>query len=108
MRTELEEKDIELIAQKVAELLKSLLPGRREEDCILDIDGLSKYLQVHPSWVYKMVASKKIPYIKAGKYVRFKKSAIDKWLDTQAIRPIPLEGKRRPTKFKLDAIKNSA
>jgi len=107
MRTELEEKDIELIAQKVAELLKPLLLGRKEEDCILDIDGLSKYLQVHPSWVYKMVSSKKIPHIKAGKYVRFKKSAIDKWIDTQTISPIPLEGKRRPPKCELDAIKNN-
>lgn len=93
MNLEFEEKDIEIIAQRVVELLRPLLNNERhkEEDCIFDVKGLSEYLQVNPSWIYKQVSLKAIPYFKSGKYVRFKKSAIDKWIDRNTIRPIPVE-----------------
>jgi excisionase family DNA binding protein len=94
MILELEEKDIEAIARKVVELIKPFLPREKpgEEEHIFDVRGLSEYLQVPLSWIYKQVSLNAIPYFKSGKYVRFKKSAIDKWIDTHTIRPIPLEG----------------
>jgi len=92
MNFEFEPKDIELIAKRVAELLRSLFNEKpKEEDCIFDVKGLSKYLQVNSSWIYKQISLKAIPYFKSGKYVRFKKSAIDRWIDINTIRPIPFE-----------------
>jgi excisionase family DNA binding protein len=79
------------IAREVAELLKPMLSdnGKAEDDTIFDKKELSKYLNVPLTWVNKKVSFNEIPYFKAGKYPRFKKSAIDKWIDTQTVRAIP-------------------
>lgn len=91
MKTELEQQDIQLIAEKVAETLKPLLNNNRytEEDMIFTPETLAEYLKVEPSWVYKQASDKKIPHFKSGKYLRFKKSAIDKWITSQSIEPLP-------------------
>jgi excisionase family DNA binding protein len=94
MNFEFEAKDIELIAKRVAEVLQPLLLSirpRENEDHLFDVKGLSQYLQVNPSWIYKQVSLKAIPYFKSGKYVKFRKATIDKWIDTKTIRPIPFE-----------------
>lgn len=97
MKTHFEPEDIQAIAQAVTEMIKPLLSAReRTEDTILTPEGLAKYLQVDTSWVYKQVSLKTIPYFKSGKYTRFKKAAIDKWIDTQTRRPL--------TPFKLTKI----
>jgi excisionase family DNA binding protein len=41
---------------------------------------LADYLQVTLPTVYKYVAKKEIPYVKLGRFVRFKKSDIEQWL----------------------------
>ena len=91
MKFEIEPQDIEAIAQRTFELLKPfLLPAKRGvEDEILDVKGLSEYLRVDPSWIYKQVSLKAIPHFKSGKYVRFKKSSIDKWIENRSVRPMP-------------------
>jgi len=92
MKAELEAQDIESIANRVAELLKPMLSGngRHEaEDTIFDKKGLAEYLNVPVTWVDKKVSFNEIPYFKAGKYPRFKKSIIDKWIDTRTVRAIP-------------------
>lgn len=92
MKAELESQDIEQIALKVVELLKPLISGNGKheaEDTIFTPETLAEYLQVDTSWVYKKVSFKAIPYFKSGKYTRFKKPVIDKWIETQTVRPIP-------------------
>jgi excisionase family DNA binding protein len=92
MKTELEPQDVELIVQKVLEGIKPLFahhPGANEKDTILDVKGLAAYLRVKESWVYQQVHSRSIPYFKVGKYPRFKKREIDKWMESKAVRPIP-------------------
>jgi len=81
---------IDQIAQRVVELLRPLLPGngKAEPDTIFTPETLAEYLQVDTSWVYKQVSLKAIPYFKTGKYTRFRKSAIDKWIETQTVRPL--------------------
>lgn len=90
MKTELEREDIEAIADKVIEKLKPLIAGngKDEKDIIFTPETLAKYLQVDTSWVYKQVSLKTIPYFKSGKYTRFRKSVIDKWIESQTVRPI--------------------
>ena len=82
---------VNLIASQVAELLKPMLSsnGKPEGDTILDKKELSKYLNVPITWVDKKVSFNEIPYFKAGKYPRFKKSVIDKWIESQTVRTIP-------------------
>lgn len=75
------------ITRRVIQALKPLLQGRAEDDTVLDVEGLAKYLQVEASWVYKQVSPKAIPYFKTGKYTRFRKTAVDKWIDSTTVRP---------------------
>ena len=93
MRTELEEKDLVAIAEKVAAIIKPMLAhsaGSSEKDTIFDVRGLGEYLHVNPSWVYQQVHTHSIPYFKIGKYPRFKRKEIDRWMEGKAVRPIPL------------------
>jgi excisionase family DNA binding protein len=98
---EIEERDIERIARKVTDLLRPLLPSsERPEDKgggILDVEGLAGYLRVDRCWIYKKTSLKEIPFFKAGRYIRFRKKDIDRWIESQTRRPIPPLGmvKRR-------------
>ena len=84
MLIELDDKDIERVANKVIELLKPLLkasPQKDDHEIILDVDGLASYLKVTKSWVYERTDLNEIPYYKVGKFPRFRKKDIDKWLE---------------------------
>ena len=94
MKSELEHNDIELIAQQLADKLKHLLckSSKQTEDTVFDVKGLAQYLKVDKSWVYNQVHLKTIPYFKCGKYTRFKKSVIDRWIEQAHVEPIPTVG----------------
>ena len=94
MKTELEQNDIELIAQQLADKLKPLLckSPKQTEDTIFDVKQLAQYLKVDASWIYNQVHLKTIPYFKVGKYTRFKKSVIDRWIEQATVKPIPSAG----------------
>lgn len=92
MKFEVESSDIERIAARVVEMIKPVLTRVQrpdEPDVIFDVKALSEYLRVNPSWVYKAVSLKAIPYFKAGKFPRFRKRDIDKWMESKAVRPVP-------------------
>lgn len=92
LKTSLEPEDIQAIASAVMEMLKPVFSGNGkqiENDIIFTPETLAQYLQVDTSWVYKQVSLKTIPYFKSGKYTRFKKSVIDRWIETQTVRPVP-------------------
>ena len=80
------------IAQEVTKAIRPLLVRNTPiDDTLFSVETLSKYLDVSPQWVYERVHLKEIPYIKMGKFPRFKKSDVDKWLDshkTPAINPM--------------------
>jgi len=48
---------------------------------VLTIDDLSSYLKITKSTLYKLVREGKIPCQKIGRHWRFRKEAIDRWLD---------------------------
>lgn len=79
MKIELESHDVEAIALRVAELLKPCFSDRAqaEQDIIFDKRALAEYLKIDVSWIDKNY-EEKLPHFHIGKYVRFKKSAIDK------------------------------
>ena len=73
------------IAAEVAAALKPLLSARKAtEDPILDPDQLASYLGVAKGWVYEQASQASIPCFRAGKFLRFRKSAIDKWIEAQS------------------------
>ncbi len=92
MKLNLEQEDLKLIAESLAEQLKPILKVRKSSkgnDTVFDVKGLAEYLKVNDSWVYNQVHLKAVPYFKCGKYTRFKKSQIDKWIEKETMQPIP-------------------
>jgi len=92
MKLEIEETDIEAIANRVAEILKPMLSstaGHDEKDALLDVAQLADYLNVSQAWVYDRIRDNEIPHSKLGKYLRFRRREIDKWIETQSSKPFP-------------------
>lgn len=55
---------------------------------VLTIEELSIYLKIPKSTLYKLVWEGKVPSQKVGRHWRFRKKAIDRWLDeTRAEEP---------------------
>ena len=48
---------------------------------VLTIDELSAYLKIPKSTVYKLAQEGKVPCQKVGRHWRFRKEAIDRWLE---------------------------
>ncbi len=48
---------------------------------VLTIDELSEYLLVSKSSLYKLAQQGKVPGQKVGRHWRFRKDAIDRWLE---------------------------
>lgn len=70
----------------VARLRPLLAPKKGEgEDAILTPDQLAGYLETTRGWVYEQTALSAIPHFKAGKLLRFRQSAIDKWVESQSV-----------------------
>ena len=77
---------IEAIVQKVVESLRPLLMRKLEApDDILTVDQLAEYLGIAKQRVYEAVSKNTIPYFKVGKSLRFRKSAIDKWIESKSV-----------------------
>ena len=74
---------IDAIVEKVVERLKPLLNNSHDSkvDDLMDVKGLAEYLKVKESWVYEKIHTRQIPFQKAGRFPRFRKKNIDKWLD---------------------------
>jgi len=74
---------IDTIVEKVVEKLKPLLNNSHDskDNELMDVKGLAEYLKVKESWVYEKIHTKQIPFQKAGRFPRFRKKNIDKWLE---------------------------
>ena len=83
MKIELEPQDVQQIADKVVEMLRPLLKSDERKEEIFDKKALAKYLLVPASWVDKNIHI--LPRFNVGKYVRFKKSSIDRWIETKKV-----------------------
>jgi excisionase family DNA binding protein len=49
-------------------------------DDLLTLDQLSQLLQVRKSWVYRQVREQAIPHVHLGKYLRFSRTEVERWL----------------------------
>lgn len=76
----LREEDAAKTAHLILEVLMPYLNGKVEvEDEIMDVAGVSGYLKVKTSWVYKKIQHNEIPCTHLGKYPRFRRSEVDAW-----------------------------
>jgi len=53
----------------------------KHDDSVMTIDDLSAYLKIAKSTLYKLAQEGKVPGQKVGRHWRFRKDAIDRWLD---------------------------
>ena len=79
MKTTLDAEDVELIAQRIADIIKPFLP-KESMDVIFSVEELAGYLRVSPKWVYDH--KHELPCFKPGGLLRFRKKDIDKKIDT--------------------------
>ena len=89
---------IDTIVEKVFEKLKPLLNNSHDskDNELMDVKGLAEYLKVKESWVYEKIHTKQIPFQKAGRFPRFRKKNIDKWLENPYSFPhVPLGRSKR-------------
>ena len=54
-----------------------------ESEEILTTKDLARYLRCHVSTLYRMVNRGEIPHFRLGTDIRFRRSAIERWLDEQ-------------------------
>ena len=87
MRTILEKEDIEAIVSAILEVMKPILSSKKSEDRIFDKKALSEYLHLPVTWIDKNLH--KIPHFKVGKYVRFRKNDIDKFIEQEKMKAQP-------------------
>jgi excisionase family DNA binding protein len=52
---------------------------------LLDTDEVAKVLRVTPRHVRRLVAERRIPFVKVGRFVRFETGELDVWLDQQRV-----------------------
>jgi len=76
--------EVEAIAKAVAAILAPRLASSAE-DTLFTVKTLAEYLGCGQSWVYERVSRGEIPCTRVRKYLRFQKSAIDRWLATHTL-----------------------
>jgi excisionase family DNA binding protein len=52
---------------------------------LLDTDEIAKVLCVTPRHIRRLVAERRIPFVKVGRFVRFEPGELDVWLDQQRV-----------------------
>lgn len=61
-------------------------------DRLLEAEDVAAMLGMTTDWIYREVRAKRLPHIRLGRYVRFRKESIDAWLDKREH-----GGRSRPT-----------
>ena len=59
---------------------------------VMTIEELSHYLKISRSTLYKLAQEGRVPCQKVGRHWRFRKEAIDRWLDEGGAAEIKTEG----------------
>lgn len=54
---------------------------------LMDIKELAAYLSITVRHVRRLVQDRRIPFLKVGGLLRFRRSAIDAWLDDRRVDP---------------------
>ncbi len=58
---------------------------RTGQTALLDIEGLAEWLATSPRHIRRLVAEKRVPYVKVGHFVRFDRDDIAAWIEEQKV-----------------------
>jgi excisionase family DNA binding protein len=56
---------------------------KAQQQEVLSVDELATFLRVPKSTIYALVKQRRIPSQKVGRYWRFRKESIERWLENQ-------------------------
>ena len=62
---------------------------------LLNIEQLADWLGVEQGFIRRLVAERRIPFVKIGKFVRFDPDEITVWVDSRRVATEPSAGFRR-------------
>jgi len=68
-----------LTAPDVATAREPDLPGG-SSDALLTAEEVAALLQVTCSWVYSQTRRQRIPHLRLGRYVRYRREALEAWM----------------------------
>ena len=57
-----------------------------DTDSLLKTEAVALLLNVKPKTVYAMVSKKAIPFVKIGGAVRFKRAALEAWINQRSVK----------------------
>jgi excisionase family DNA binding protein len=57
---------------------------------LLDMNGVAAWLGTTHRHVRRMVADRRIPYVKVGHYIRFDQVEVARWIDEKRVSPADL------------------
>ena len=50
------------------------------EEVLLTVEEVAPLLKVRPAWLYRAVRRGEFPYVKVGRYVRFRRADVEEWI----------------------------
>ena len=59
-----------------------------DNDRLLSVTEAAEYLNVGERFIRRVVADRRLPFVKVGKYVRLKKSVLDAFIEANTVAPI--------------------
>lgn len=62
---------------------------------LLEADDVARYIGMTTDWVYREVRAGRIPHIRLGRYVRFRRESIDDWLVARERGPAAVRARSR-------------
>lgn len=75
---------------------------------LLGIDEVAGWLGVEAGFVRRLIAQRRIPFVKIGKYVRFDPDEVAGWIDGQRVQPEYRSGRsRRSSRLSAENIDRS-
>ena len=55
--------------------------GPASGDALLTADDVAELLRVTRGWVYAETRARRIPHVRLGRYVRYRRSAVEAWVN---------------------------
>lgn len=54
--------------------------AREARDVLLTAEEVASFLRVTRGWVYAETRARRIPHVRLGRYVRYRRSAVEAWV----------------------------
>ncbi|MEK7281196.1 MAG: helix-turn-helix domain-containing protein [Chloroflexota bacterium] len=62
---------------------------------LLTVEELADLLGVKVSWLYAQTSAKKIPFLKLGGRLRFRRADVERWIEGRVVQPLIFRAARR-------------